>query len=303
MLGLPGYNRAMLDRIDHLVVPVPDLSAAAAAYERLGLVLTPLTEHKGVGTANRAAFVGTSAGNFSYIELLGITDRALLEGSSRAHYLEAADAGGGLSSIAFGTADLPVLVERLVTAGMTCDVREIHAADGRKLGDAAVVDTGGALPFAATLLQYPESWQARYDRSVAAGRFAHAFPLKRLDHLAAVSPDIEAATEFWSRTLGVAVAGEIRAPGMIIRQLQVGDAIFELLGPDGPDSRMAGRPAALASMAAWEVTGRLDDAVARARERGFTVSDPEPGVIPGTRRASIPAGELGGLGMQLLEYV
>jgi hypothetical protein len=56
-------------------------------------------------------------------------------------------------------------------------------------------------------------------------------------------------------------------------------------------------------MAAWEVEGPLDDAVGLARERGFTVSDPEAGVIPGTRRASIPAGELGGVGMQLLEYV
>ncbi|MCZ7578992.1 MAG: hypothetical protein M5U18_18865 [Dehalococcoidia bacterium] len=90
---------------------------------------------------------------------------------------------------------------------------------------------------------------------------------------------------------------------MIIRQLQIGDAIFELLGPDGPESRLAGRPASLASMAAWQVSGRLDDAVSLARERGFTVSEPEPGVIPGTRRASIPGDELAGLGMQLLEYV
>lgn len=293
----------MLDRIDHLVVPVPDLAAAATAYERLGLVLTPLTEHQGMGTANRAAFIGTSAANFTYIELLGITDRALLEGSSRAHYLQAADAGGALSSIAFGTAGLSALVDRFAAAGMSSDIREVHAADGRKIGDAAVVDGAGALSFAVTVLQYPETWQDRYDRSVAAGRFAHEFPVKRLDHLAAIAPDIEAATAFWTGTLGVSLVGEIRTPGMIIRQLQVGDAIFELLGPDGPDSRMAGRPASLASMAAWEVEGSLDNAVDLARGRGFTVSDPEPGVIPGTRRASIPAGELAGLGMQLLEYV
>ena len=90
---------------------------------------------------------------------------------------------------------------------------------------------------------------------------------------------------------------------MVIRQLRIGDAILELLGPASPESPFAGRPAALASMAAWEVAGPLADAVALARERGFTVSDPEAGVIPGTRRASIPVGELGGVGMQLLEYV
>lgn len=300
---LHRYNPAMLDRIDHLVVPVPDLAAAAAAYERLGLTLTPLTEHQGMGTANRAAFIGTGAASFTYIELLGITDRQLVAGGSRAHYLEAADRGGALSSIALGTRDIAGLVDRFAAAGLNSDVREVHASDGRRIAETAVVDTAGALPFAVTLLQYPETWEARYERSRAAGRFVHTFPLKRLDHLAAVAPDIDAATGFWTDTLGVRVVGEIRTPGMIIRQLQVGDAIFELLGPDGPESRMAGRPASLASMAAWEVSGSLDDAVALARERGFTVSEPEPGVIPGTRRASIPAPELAGLGMQLLEYV
>jgi len=296
------YNPAMLDRIDHLVVPVPDLAAAAAAYERLGLTLTPRTDHQDMGTANRAAFIGSSPANFTYIELLVITDRQLVAGSPRAHYLEAVGRGGALSSIAFGTRDMGGLVDRLGATRMSSDVREVHATDGRKIADTAVIDTAGALPFALTLLQYPESWEARYERSVAAGRFVHSFPLKRLDHLAAVTPDIEAATAFWTGTLRVPVAGEIRSPGMIIRQLKVGDAIFELLGPDGPESRMAGRPPSLASMAAWEVSGRLDDAVALALERGFTVSDPEPGVIPGTRRASIPASDLGGLGMQLLEY-
>jgi catechol 2,3-dioxygenase-like lactoylglutathione lyase family enzyme len=293
----------MLDRIDHLVVPVPDLAAAAAAYERLGLTLTPLTAHDGMGTANRAAFIGAGAANFAYIELLGVTDRGLVAAGSRAHYLDAVDRGGALASIAFGTAGITSDARVLTAAGMAVDLRDVHAADGRRIAATAVVDTAGALPFPLTLLEYPETWDARYARSVAAGRFAHSFPLKRLDHLAAVAPDIEAATTFWIGTLGVRVAGEIRAPGMIIRQLQVGDAIFELLGPDGPESRMAGRPASLASMAAWEVSGGLDNAVALARDRGFTVSDPEPGVIPGTRRASIPAGELAGLGMQLLEYV
>ena len=293
----------MLDRIDHLVVPVPDLESAAAAYERLGLLLTPETAHQGMGTANRAAFIGSSAADFSYIELLGITDRALLAGGPREHYLRAAEAGGALASVAFGASGLAGLVANLRTAGMTADVREVHASDGRKIADTAILASSGPLPFAATLLQYPETWQARFDRSLGAGRFAHTFPLKRLDHLALIAPDIEAATALWTGPLGLRVAGEIRAPGMIIRQLQAGDAILELLGPDGPESRMAGRPPGLASMAAWEVHGSLDEAVHLARSRGFTISEPEAGAIPGTRRASIPAVELGGLGMQLLEYV
>ena len=89
---------------------------------------------------------------------------------------------------------------------------------------------------------------------------------------------------------------------MIIRQLKIGDAMLELLGPASPDSPMASRPAGQASMCAWEVPD-LDEAVALARERGFTPSTPNTGVLPGTRVATIPGGELAGVGMQLLQYV
>ncbi len=292
----------MLTRIDHLVVPVPDLPAAALGYERLGLFLTPLTEHAGMGTSNRSAFIGTSAENYCYVEILGITDASAVGSGSRGHYLEKAEAGGGLASIAFGVDDLESAVGQFAAKGMPAETTEVHAVDGRRVGDAAVVETHPVIPFGIALLQYPETWLERFDRSVAVGRFNHTFPLKRLDHLAAVSAGLDPDTALWE-SLGAKLVGEIRSPGMIIRQLKMGDAIFELLAADGPESRMAGRPAALASMAAWEVSAPLDDAVALARERGFTVSDAEVGVIPGTRRASIPAPELGGLGMQLIEYV
>jgi hypothetical protein len=84
--------------------------------------------------------------------------------------------------------------------------------------------------------------------------------------------------------------------------MKIGDAIVELLGPDSPESPLASRPPGLSSMAAWEV-GDLDAAVALARERGFTPSEPATGVLPGTRVATIPGAELSGVGMQLLEYV
>jgi hypothetical protein len=89
---------------------------------------------------------------------------------------------------------------------------------------------------------------------------------------------------------------------MIIRQLKIGDAILELLGPESPESPLASRPPGLASMVAWEVAD-LDAAVTLARDRGFTPSDPAPGILPRTRVATIPAPELAGVGMQLLEYV
>lgn len=292
----------MLTRIDHLVVPVPDLDAAAAAYERLGFVLTPRAEYAAMGTANRAVFIGSSAENFCYLELLAVTDRGLVAGGSRAHYLEKVDAGGGVSALAFGVDDMSRTVDELGRRGMASELRDVTAADGRRVGGAAVVDTKGVIPYGVALLEYPETWEARFERSKQSGRFGHTFPLKRLDHLAAISTAVDADTALWEG-LGAQLVGEIKTPGMVIRQLKIGDAIFELLAADGPDSRMTGRPAGLASMAAWEVDGPLEDAVALARQRGFTVSDVEVGVIPGTRRATIAGGELAGVGMQLIEYV
>jgi catechol 2,3-dioxygenase-like lactoylglutathione lyase family enzyme len=140
------------------------------------------------------------------------------------------------------------------------------------------------------------------DRPPNSAGVGHAFPLKRLDHLAAVAHDLDAKCRFWEDVLGVPVTGEVRTPMMVIRQLKIGDAIFELLGPSGPDSPIHRRPAGLVSMAAWEVDD-LPAAVARARAAGFTVPDPAAGVLPRTRTATIPASELGGVAMQLLQYI
>jgi catechol 2,3-dioxygenase-like lactoylglutathione lyase family enzyme len=152
------------------------------------------------------------------------------------------------------------------------------------------------------MIQYPEDGPTRHARHTEAGLHNHAFPLKRLDHLAAIAPDLETATGFWTETLGVPVWGEVRTPAVIVRQMRIGDAIFELLGPATPESPMASRPPGLISMAAFEVPD-LDAAVAQARAAGFTPTEPATGVLPGTRTATIPAGELSGLSMQLLQYV
>lgn len=293
----------MLERIDHLICVVPDLGAASSAYEKLGLVLTPEARHPETGAANRAIFVGTGAENACYLELLSVFDEAAATRSGRGHYLEALSRGGGMAGLGFGVSDATEAGAQLAARGCPAPLQTIRRDDGSTVCNVAWVETGDALPFRISVIGYPETWTARFERSRQAGRFAHSFPLKRLDHLAAVAPDLDTATAFWGDTLDVPVSGEIRTPAMIIRQLKIGDAVFELLGPASAESPFVGRPAALASMAAWEVSGSLEAAVTLARERGFTCTDPEDGVIPHTRRASIPAAELGGVGMQLLEYV
>jgi hypothetical protein len=55
-------------------------------------------------------------------------------------------------------------------------------------------------------------------------------------------------------------------------------------------------------MASWEVDD-LDSAVRRARGAGFTVADPAPGPLPGTRIATIQGAEVTGVNLQLLQYI
>jgi hypothetical protein len=102
--------------------------------------------------------------------------------------------------------------------------------------------------------------------------------------------------------LGVPVAGEVKTHAMVIRQLRIGDAVIELLGPTSPDSPICKRPPGLVSMASWQVDD-LNAAVRQAREAGFTVPDPAEGMLPGTRIATIQGSELAGVNMQLLQYV
>lgn len=291
----------LVDAIDHVILPVPDVRAAAEPFARLGLTLFPGMRHAEAGTENGGFFVGGAANGF-YIEALGVVDR---DAALRTHgepLLAAAAAGRGLSGVVLRTGDLALAVTILQSRGHDCRVREVRGADGSKVCDVAEVHGPHADPIGLRLIQYFPSHEERWARREAAGLTGHAFPLKRLDHLATVAPDLEGETRFWRDVLDVPLYGEIASPAMTIRQFQVGDAMFELLGPATPKSPLATRPAGLASVTAFEVEN-LDDAITEARRRGFTPSPAEPGVLPGTRRSSISPDQFSGIALQLLQYV
>ncbi len=288
--------------IDHIVVPVASLDEAAAPYAKLGLHLTAPARHEGLGTENRAMFVGSGANDF-YLEFLAIPDRerALAAAPERASiYLAALDAGKGAARLMLGTKDVAALAAGMADGAAA--IEGVAREGGAKIADVTALERVANLAANAGAIQYTEARDSQHERRLAAGYFAHDFPLKRLDHLAVMAPEIEASTAAWRDVLGVPVHGEVRGRGMIIRQMKIGDAIVELLGPESPDSPLASRPPGLSSMAAWEVDD-LDSAVALARERGFSPSEPVEGILPGTRVATIPGTELAGVGMQLLEYV
>lgn len=292
----------LADRIDHVLLPVLDLEAASEPFERLGLKLTPVSRHAGQGTANRAFFVGEGRSQF-YVELLAVVDAAEAEAAGRIGYLRAAEAGAALNRIVFGTPDLAAARTRLEQYEPSAEPYDVKNADGEKV--CTLLPLGAdrdLLGLRAALIQYEGDLDARLERRRANGLLAHDFPLKRLDHLAALAPDIEVTQQAWTDVLGVPVFGEVRGRGIIIRQMKVGDAIVELLSPEAADSPMRQRPPGLSSMCAFEVAD-LDAAVAFARQRGFTLADPADGILPGTRVTTIPGGQLSGLGLQLLEYV
>jgi catechol 2,3-dioxygenase-like lactoylglutathione lyase family enzyme len=294
----------LYESIDHVILAVPSLAEAAAPFERLGLTLTPKARHRDRGTANRAFFVGGPESEF-YVELLGITDRDEALRARGEDFVQSAEAGARLIAVALRVTDMSAALQELAPRGVHASAVEVFADDGRKICDVADLGIAGQAVVDVRLIQYPEPPAERYARHERAGLFAHALPLKRLDHLAAFAPNLDETTRVWVDVLGVPAYGEVRPPGApprIIRQMKIGDAILELIGPETPDSALTGRPAGLASMCALEVQDAAA-AVAAARAAGFTPPDPAPGPLPGTRTATIPAVEMSGMGLQLLEYV
>jgi catechol 2,3-dioxygenase-like lactoylglutathione lyase family enzyme len=265
------------EAIDSLFVAVPDLEAACRPYERLGL--PPSSTRDG----RRTLHVGGPAHRVAVHFLAEPGRDAPLAGPVR----QALASGRGLFAVGLRVPHLSGAVDLLASRGVVATT---------------LADAGGGL-----------AWLPLHDRAgtdlVLVGQAeaarpddpGHAFPLRRLDHLAAVAPDLEAETRFWADALGVPVSGEVMTATMVIRQLRVGDAVLELLGPASPDSPLRQRPPGLVSMASWEVPD-LDAAVRQARAAGFTVPDPAAGVLPGTRVATIPGPELAGVHLQLLQY-
>jgi len=289
----------MLRTIDHVVLPVSTLEAAAP-FERIGISLTPSLRHAGQGTENRVFFTGSAAGEF-YVELLRAFDKTAAVAAMGEQFAPPADGTPGLQRVVFACEDIDGVRVRLESAGIGVGERTVSRDDGTVIGRVLQPKTNAA-GCSFGLIDYAEPPEVRLQRHGAAGLYQHAFPLKRLDHLAVIVHDLAKVTSFWTDVLGVPVFGEVPRPGSLIRQMKVGDAVLELIGPTEPNSPMLERPQGVASMCAFEVTD-MGKAIDLARAAGFTCPDAAPGPLPGTRVTTIPGAELAGLGLQLLEYV
>ena len=129
---------------------------------------------------------------------------------------------------------------------------------------------------------------------------------KRIDHVVIATEDLADAAAKWERNLGLRVQERVSRPlgsGFDVARLPVGDAFIELVQPVEEKGRFAEqfkeRGEGLFSISI-EVDD-LDGAVGYLRGKGARVSDPEPGIWPGSRVARVSQASTHGVSIQLIE--
>lgn len=282
--------------LDHLVVAIAG-PGAVEPWRKLGFRLAGPRTHPGLGTASFVLFAGEGERQM-YIEFMALEDRTEAEASgSRASFLAAVESGRALYRLSFRTGDARGAVQAL--GALAGEPYEVRRDDGSLVGTVVPVGEASGLGCDISLIEYAPGIEER--RAARAPFLEHALPLRRLDHVAVVAPELAATAARWQEVLGLDVVGEIRGSGMRILQVRAGDAIVELLGPGGAESALASRPAGLVSMVAFEVAD-IGEAVKHATNAGFAVTGPREGVIPRSTVATVAGAELAGVSLQLLSY-
>jgi len=275
--------RRMLHAIDHVVIRVRDLDAAAQDYARLlGRAPSWRGVHPGAGTANALFRLENS-----YVELLAPMSEGPL-----AHALrdQLASHGEGLAALAFATDDAAVFAARLRASGIGAS--EPVEGEGREVTSGAVRRWRSTfLPAAATrgpLLFAIEHLSPEGALPVAAPTGPVAATLHALDHVVVASEDLEGAGRFYGAALGLRLALDRRFEkrGLRILFFRVGGVTLEIAGPLEPPAAPAA--ADRLSGLAYRVA---DVAAARARlaSAGLDVSPTRPGFKPGTLVCSVRA--------------
>ncbi len=129
---------------------------------------------------------------------------------------------------------------------------------------------------------------------------------KRIDHVVIATEDLADAAAKWERNLGLRVEERVSRPlgsGFDVARLPVGDAFIELVQPVEEKGRFAEqfreRGEGLFSISI-EVDD-LDGAAGYLRGKGARVSDPEPGIWPGSRVARVSQASTHGVSLQLIQ--
>ena len=129
--------------------------------------------------------------------------------------------------------------------------------------------------------------------------------IERLDHVVLAVDDIAAAADAWAHTFDLRAGPPERPAGthMELAFLPLENAFLELVRATTASHRVA-QHVAEQGEGMFSLSLQVDDlaaAVATLRDKGLTVSDPEPGVLPETRVARIPRASAHGVAVQLIE--
>ena len=258
----------MLAGIDHLVIVVPDLGAAAANYADLGFTVVPGGRHA-VGTHN--ALIALQDG--SYIELI-----AFYEPSPEHRWWAPLRQGGGLVDFCMQTDDLLGDTRGFREAGVAIDDPKPmtrRRPDGYLVRWVLSIPRGGHRAVAPFLIQDETPRQERIPRETA-----HRNRVTGIATLTVAVAEIDGVRGWYARVLGV--------PGQVIRRDELEAAGLRFaVGPHAVDflaPRGYGGP-----VAAWLRARGASPYGATLNTAGGPVGPLEEGKSLGGRLALAPA--------------
>lgn len=197
----------MVTGIDHLVIAVSDLDAAAHELEqRVGLSVTGGGRHEGAGTANRIAFLADG----SYLELIAVDDREAATsspvGSAAAQQLDSS--GAGLATYALADDHLADTAANLAANGSSVGGPQ-HGS--RRRPDGELVEWSVAIPAELGLQSPPfliqhEPTGAEWGPAALAARRGFTHPIGSpviLARLDIATPDPLSLAARYLRDLGI----------------------------------------------------------------------------------------------------
>jgi methylmalonyl-CoA/ethylmalonyl-CoA epimerase len=270
----------MIDLLHHVGIVVRDADAALAFYRDVigfPVVADSVLDDQGV----RAILLAVGENE---LEILSPTDGD----TGVARFLESR--GETLHHLCFRTDDIVAELARLEAAGVELVDREPRSG---LAGQVAFLHPRAMRGVLVELAQPPAD--------------AHRRDAKGFDRVAVRALDFDAAATLWHEVVGLSVARrfDVDVAGVVIGQMPIGRCLVELIAPsraDAPFAREIERSGEGAMPAIALEVADVDAEVARLRGLGVELDDAGPGMMPGTRSATISAEQAFGVAVQLATH-
>ena len=214
--------------LDHILIAVRSLSAAADSYSSLGFKVTPEGRHPGRGTHNRLMVFGPE-----YLELIAVHDPSTTPfRPSMSSFLDTRE---GLYMFALGTNDIDGTVDAIRSRGSDIGdpvpgQRDAGETPGYTWRSA---NLGGALSGSECfLIQHDQTVAQRY--TVPPDPTTHDNGVTGIHHVTLAVHDADEAASRWQEVLGVEAASLVRVDGCVRRRIALDNAYVDLESPAGP---------------------------------------------------------------------